>query len=159
MKIVLQRVQKATVTVNDKTVGTIGKGILLLVGVHVDDTEAEAVFCADKCADARIFPDSNGRMNRSLIDIGGAALVVSQFTLLADCSKGRRPSYIAAASPEKGDTLYRYFVERLKIRVKDVQTGIFGAMMQVELINDGPVTLIIERKSLLFDKAKINSTG
>jgi D-tyrosyl-tRNA(Tyr) deacylase len=145
MKIVLQRVNKASVTINGKTVGSIGKGILLLVGVHSNDTEAEAHFLADKCAELRIFPDENDKMNRSLIDIDGSALVVSQFTLLGDCSKGRRPSFIAAAPPEKGNALYRYFVDRLKTRVKDVQTGIFGAMMQVELINDGPVTMILER--------------
>ncbi|MBN1308407.1 MAG: D-tyrosyl-tRNA(Tyr) deacylase [Chitinispirillaceae bacterium] len=146
MKIVLQRVNKAAVTVDDTTTGSIGRGVLLLVGIHANDTEAEAAFLADKCADLRIFPDENGKMNCSLVDIAGAALVVSQFTLLGDCGKGRRPSFIAAAPPEKGDALYRHFVERLKMRVANVQTGVFGAMMQVELINDGPVTMILERK-------------
>ncbi len=145
MKIVLQRVNKASVTIDGKTVGSIGRGVLLLLGVHINDTEAEADFLANKCADLRIFPDENDKMNRSLIDIDGSALVVSQFTLLGDCSKGRRPSFIAAASPEKGDALYRYFVDVLKTRVKDVQTGTFGAMMQVELINDGPVTMLMEK--------------
>ena len=146
MKIVLQRVRKASVTINDKTTGSIGNGLLLLIGIHTSDTEAEASFLADKCSELRVFPDENGKMNRSLIDVNGAALVVSQFTLLGDCSKGRRPSFIRAAPPEKGEALYRFFVARLKMSVKDVQTGIFGAMMQVELINDGPVTLIIERE-------------
>jgi D-tyrosyl-tRNA(Tyr) deacylase len=146
MRIVLQRVRKAAVIINDATVGSIDRGLLLLVGVHTNDTEAEAAFLADKCAELRIFPDENGKMNRSLIVAGGAALVVSQFTLLGDCSKGRRPSFIAAAPPEKGDALYRSFVERLKMSVKDVKTGVFGAMMQVELINDGPVTLVLERE-------------
>ncbi|MBN1576195.1 MAG: D-tyrosyl-tRNA(Tyr) deacylase [Chitinispirillaceae bacterium] len=145
MKIVLQRVSKATVNINEEIGGSIGTGILLLVGVHVNDTEVEADFLADKCIELRIFPDEDGKMNRSLIDIGGSALVVSQFTLLGDCSKGRRPSFIAAAPQEKGNELYRHFVNRLKMRVKDVQTGIFGAMMQVELINNGPVTMILER--------------
>jgi len=145
MKIVLQRVSTATVKINGANAGSIGKGILLLFGVHAADTEKEADFLADKCIELRIFPDENGKMNRSLIDISGAAMVVSQFTLLANCSKGRRPSFIDAAPPEKGDALYRYFIARLKKRVINVQSGIFGAMMQVELINDGPVTLILER--------------
>jgi D-tyrosyl-tRNA(Tyr) deacylase len=146
MKIVLQRARKASVTISNKTTGSIGRGLLLLVGVHADDTEAEALFLADKCAELRIFPDENGKMNRSLVDVGGAVLVVSQFTLLGECTKGRRPSFINAAPPEKGDALYCFFVERLKTHVRDVQTGVFGAMMQVELINDGPVTLILERE-------------
>lgn len=145
MKIVLQRVKEASVTVDSQLVASIGPGILLLLGVHVNDTEAEADFLADKCAELRIFTDENGKMNRSLIDINGAALVVSQFTLLGDCAKGRRPSFIAAAPPDKGDALYRHFVKRLKTRIPDVQTGIFGAMMQVKLVNDGPVTLVLEK--------------
>jgi D-aminoacyl-tRNA deacylase len=145
VKIVLQRVDRASVAVDNKTVGSISKGVLLLIGIHGDDTEAEADYLADKCAELRIFPDENNKMNRSLIDIDGSALVISQFTLLGDCSRGRRPSFIAAAPPEKGNALYRYFVDRLKTRVKDVQTGIFGAMMQVELINDGPVTMLMEK--------------
>ena len=145
MKIVLQRVKNASVSVDNAIVGAIDRGILLLVGVQADDTEAEADFLAGKCAGLRIFPDKNGKMNLSLIDIGGAALVVSQFTLLGDCSKGRRPSYIDAAPPDKGNALYCRFVERLKMRVNEVQTGIFGAMMQVALVNDGPVTLVLER--------------
>ena len=145
MKIVLQRVTAAKVTVDDKITGAIGKGILILLGIHTDDTEAEAAFLADKCTDLRIFNDDNGKMNRSLLDIGGEALVVSQFTLLGDCRKGRRPSFIEAAPPEKSEQLYQYFIERLKIRITHVETGIFGAMMQVELCNDGPVTMLLER--------------
>jgi D-tyrosyl-tRNA(Tyr) deacylase len=145
MRIVVQRVSNAKVTVDNKIVGSIGNGILILLGVHTDDTEAEADFLADKCSELRIFTDENGKMNRSLIDIEGEALVVSQFTLIGDCRKGRRPSFIAAASPEKGNALYRYFIERLKKRISKVETGIFGAMMQVDLCNDGPVTMILEK--------------
>lgn len=144
MKVVLQRVRNASVSVDGTIVGSIDAGILVLLGVHTDDTEADADVLADKCADLRIFTDDNGKMNRSLVDTGGAALVVSQFTLLGDCSKGRRPSFIEAAPPEKGNTLYRHFVSRLKARIPNVQTGIFGAMMQVELINDGPVTMLLD---------------
>jgi len=146
MKVVLQRVSEAEVTVAGKVVGSIGKGILLLLGVQTGDTPKQADFLADKCADLRIFPDEDGKMNRSLVDIEGEALVVSQFTLLGDCSKGRRPSFIAAAPPDVGNLLYRYFVERLKTKVRNVETGIFGAMMQVRLVNDGPVTMIIEKE-------------
>jgi len=113
--------------------------------VHRDDTEGQADFLAAKCAELRIFDDHEGKMNRSLIDTGGEALVVSQFTLFGDCCKGRRPCYIEAADPAKGSQLYGYFAERLKTRVPVVKTGIFGAMMAVELVNDGPVTLILEK--------------
>ena len=145
MKVILQRVNEADVTVADTIVGSIGRGVLLLVGVQTGDTEPQADFLADKCANLRIFPDDDGRMNRSLVDIDGEALVVSQFTLLGDCSKGRRPSFINAAPPDRGDFLYRYFVDRLRLRVKKVETGIFGAMMQVRLVNDGPVTMLLEK--------------
>ncbi len=148
MKVVLQRVLKASVTIDNRTVGAIGKGLLLLVGVHSNDTEAEARFLADKCAEIRVFPDENEKMNLSLIDIKGAALVVSQFTLLGDCRKGRRPSFIEAAQPSKGEKLYNLFIEHLKSRINDVQCGVFGAMMKVELINDGPVTLILEKEGI-----------
>ncbi len=145
MKIVLQRVSHSRVKVNGETVGEINRGILLLLGVHKDDTTEKADFLASKVADLRIFPDQEGKMNLSLKEIGGEALVVSQFTLLGECSKGRRPSFIDAASPEKGNSLYMYFVEQLKKQVTKVETGRFGAMMEVELVNDGPVTLILER--------------
>jgi D-aminoacyl-tRNA deacylase len=145
MRIVLQRVKTARVTINGQSVGSIGNGILILLGVHKDDTLENANFLAVKCADLRIFSDEQGKMNLSLIDIGGEALVVSQFTLFGDCSKGRRPSFIEAAPPEKGKALYEYFVQRMKERVKKVETGVFGAMMEVMLVNDGPVTLILEK--------------
>ena len=145
MRIVMQRVKTASVTINGQTVGSIGPGILVLLGVYKDDTPEKADFLAVKCADLRIFSDEQGKMNRSLVDIGGEALVVSQFTLFGDCSKGRRPSFIEAAPPEKGKMLYEYFVLKLKERVKKVETGVFGAMMDVELVNDGPVTLVLEK--------------
>ena len=145
MKIVLQRVKHAKVTVDGKISGSINNGILILLGVHKDDTEQEANFLAAKCAELRIFPDSERKMNLSLHDVNGEVLVVSQFTLYGNCKKGRRPSYVHAASPDKGERLYEYFVERMKEHAKVVQTGIFGAMMDVELVNDGPVTIILER--------------
>jgi D-tyrosyl-tRNA(Tyr) deacylase len=144
MRIVLQRVQKARVLIDGVITGSIGKGILLLVGVHKDDTTDAADFLAAKSADLRIFSDDQDRMNLSLKQIGGQALVVSQFTLFGDCSKGRRPSFIEAASSEKGRQLYEYFIAKMKEQV-GVVSGVFGAMMQVELINDGPVTLVLEK--------------
>ena len=145
MKIVLQRVKRAQVTVDGKITGSINKGILILLGVHNDDTEQQADFLAAKCAELRIFPDSEGKMNLSLNDVDGEALVVSQFTLYGNCRKGRRPSYTNAAPPDKGEMLYDYFVEKMRGHARVVQTGIFGAMMDVELVNDGPVTIILEK--------------
>jgi D-tyrosyl-tRNA(Tyr) deacylase len=145
MKIVLQRVKRAQVTVDGRITGSIHKGILILLGVHKDDTEAQADFLAAKCAELRIFSDSERKMNISLHDVNGEVLVVSKFTLYGNCRKGRRPSYIDAAPPDKGERLYDYFVKRMKEYANVVQTGIFGAMMDVELVNDGPVTIILER--------------
>ncbi len=145
MRIVLQRVKHASVTVDGETVGSIQKGILCLLGVHKDDDTEQADFLARKCADLRVFSDSEGKMNLSLTDVSGEALVVSQFTLYADCRKGRRPAYTDAAEPTKGNDLYEYFVTKLRELVPVVQTGRFGAMMDVELVNDGPVTIILER--------------
>jgi D-tyrosyl-tRNA(Tyr) deacylase len=144
MVIVLQRVSTASVSVDGRTVGSVGRGALILIGVHKDDGGADADTLAAKCADLRVFPDGNGKMNLSLKDIGGEALVISQFTLLADCSKGRRPNFTAAAPPEKGRELYVRFVEKLKEQVPKVETGIFGADMKVTLLNDGPVTVVME---------------
>jgi D-tyrosyl-tRNA(Tyr) deacylase len=145
MRIVLQRVKRASVTIDNRIVGQIEKGILLLVGVHRDDTPDKAEFLASKCADLRIFTDSEDKMNLSLKEVDGAALVISQFTLFGDSSKGRRPSFIEAAPPAKGNELYLYFIDLLKKEIPIVQTGIFGADMDVELVNDGPVTLILEK--------------
>ena len=144
MRILVQRVSKAQVTVDGAVVGQIGAGLMLLVGVHQDDGEKEAVFCAEKCANLRIFADEEGKMNRSVLDARGAVLAVSQFTLYGDCRKGRRPSFVAAARPEKADPLYRFFVERLRALGIEVACGVFGADMQVEIHNDGPVTLLVE---------------
>jgi D-tyrosyl-tRNA(Tyr) deacylase len=145
MKIVLQRVKRASVSIDNSIVGQIEKGVLLLFGVHREDTPDKAEILASKCAELRIFTDSEDKMNLSLKDVGGAALVVSQFTLFGDSSKGRRPSFIEAAPPEKGNELYLYFVDLLKKQIPIVQTGVFGANMEVELVNDGPVTLILEK--------------
>lgn len=145
MKIVLQRVKNSRVIINGSTVGQIGKGVLILLGIHIDDSSGDAEYLAAKCAELRIFDDPDGKMNLSLKDIDGEALVVSQFTLFGDCSKGRRPSYIEAARPEKGNELYEYFVAQLRKYIPKVETGVFGAMMDVELVNDGPVTLLLEK--------------
>jgi D-aminoacyl-tRNA deacylase len=145
MRVVLQRVSRAAVRVDGKVVGQIERGILLLLGVHQEDEPEHADFLAAKCAELRIFADDQGKMNLSVKDIGGAALVVSQFTLYGDCHKGRRPNFMAAAGPEKATRLYEHFVGALGTHLAQVETGVFGAMMEVELVNDGPVTLILER--------------
>lgn len=145
MKIVLQRVASASVSVDQKIVGAIDHGLLLLVGLGADDNEEKLTWMADKVCGLRIFKDDAGLMNESVIDVGGAILAVSQFTLYGDTRKGKRPSFIAAARPEIAEPLFEQFVDLLKERVPLVQTGQFGAMMNVELINDGPVTLIVER--------------
>ena len=145
MKIVLQRVKRCAVTVDRAITGRIGPGILILLGIDKNDTAAQADFLAEKCAGLRIFPDDQGKMNRSVAEAGGEVLVVSQFTLFGDCSKGKRPSFTQAAGPEKGKELYDYFVRQMKRFVPKVETGVFGAMMDVELVNDGPVTLLIEK--------------
>jgi D-aminoacyl-tRNA deacylase len=147
MRIVLQRVSRAQVIVDTKVVGHIDRGLLLLLGVHQSDTPECADFLAAKCAELRIFPDADGKMNLSARDLNAAALVVSQFTLYGDCQKGRRPNFMDAAPPAKATELYEYFVKVLRTHLPKVETGQFGAMMQVELVNDGPVTLILERNS------------
>ena len=144
MRIVLQRVKRASVSVNGTITGSISHGLLILIGIHKDDTLRNGQFLSDKCADLRIFADDTGKMNRSLVDTGGGALIVSQFTLYGDCAKGRRPSFTDAAGPEKGNELYEYFVGLMKNRVTNVETGLFGAMMDVELVNDGPVTFVLD---------------
>ena len=146
MRAVIQRVKSSSVTVGDETVGKIGSGLLVLLGVAEPDQSADADFLAKKIVNLRIFEDEQGKMNRSLIDIGGEMLVVSQFTLLGDCRKGRRPSFIDAAGPDKANELYEYFVAQVRKTGVGVATGRFRAMMEVSLINDGPVTLILESK-------------
>lgn len=144
MKLVVQRVKAAFVKVDEKNVGEIGSGLLVLVGVSHNDTVADAAFLARKTVNLRVFDDTDGVMNRSVIDTGGAILAVSQFTLYGDCKKGNRPSYIDAAPPEKGLKLYEEYVKQLRELGPRVETGIFQAEMEVSLINDGPVTLILE---------------
>jgi D-aminoacyl-tRNA deacylase len=144
LRIVLQRVKHAQVSVNGSVTGRIDEGMLILIGIHKDDTPAQADLLADKCANLRIFADQQGRMNRSLTDAGGQVLVVSQFTLYGDCRKGRRPSFTDAADPAKGNELYTYFVDKMKTLCPVVATGVFGAVMDVDLVNDGPVTFVLD---------------
>ena len=145
MKAVIQRVLNAKVTVNEQITGEIGKGFLVLLGVMEGDTESEMKLMAKKVAQLRVFEDENEKMNLSLGDVGGSVLVVSQFTLCADVSHGRRPSFIRSARPEKANKLYEQFVGELhEWGIDNVQTGIFGADMAVELLNDGPVTIIMD---------------
>ncbi|MDY0385007.1 MAG: D-aminoacyl-tRNA deacylase [Geobacter sp.] len=146
MKAVIQRVSSASVTVDGAVVGQIGQGIMVLLGVEKGDSEAAADWLAEKIVGLRIFEDDDGKMNRSLIDIGGALLAVSQFTLAGTCDKGRRPSFDSAAPAEEGKRLYDFFVNALRRQQVPVQTGIFQADMQVALVNDGPVTFILERR-------------
>jgi D-tyrosyl-tRNA(Tyr) deacylase len=146
MRVVVQRVSRARVVIDQEVVGQIGPGLLVLLGVTPSDTPEQAVWLADKVVGLRIFNDDEGKMNRGLADVGGAMLIVSQFTLYGDCRKGRRPSFIDAAPPEIAVPLYEAFINAVKALGVPVQTGRFGAMMQVELVNDGPVTLIVESK-------------
>lgn len=148
MVALVQRVKEAHVVVDGAVVGDIGPGLLVLLGVAAGDTAREADWLADKLARLRVFPDAEGRMNRALLDTGGEALVVSQFTLLGDARRGNRPSYAAAAPPEEAERLYRHFTEGLSaVLGRPVPTGVFGAAMAVHLVNDGPVTLWVERKT------------
>jgi len=146
MRIVLQRVKRASVEVAGEIVGEIGPGLLLLLGVTHGDTRSDADFLVEKTVNLRIFSDEAGKMNRSVKEVGGGILVVSQFTLYGDCRKGRRPAFDAAAPPELARELYEYFVERMRAQDVPVGTGVFQASMQVELVNDGPVTFILESK-------------
>ena len=149
MKAILQRVKFAKVEVDGETVGEIGQGFLVLLGVAQEDDKKEAEVLSNKIAGLRVFTDENDKMNHSLDDIGGEVLVISNFTLCADCSHGRRPSFIAAARPEQAEPLYEYFCQRLRdAGVKKVAQGIFGADMAVSLLNDGPVTIDINSKDL-----------
>jgi D-tyrosyl-tRNA(Tyr) deacylase len=144
MRIVLQRVTRASVSVNGLTTGSIDRGILILLGIHARDTRSQADALVGKCVSLRIFPDGAGKMNRSLADAGGSALVVSQFTLYGDCTKGNRPSFANAAAPAQARELYEYFVAQLRTRCPNVSTGEFGALMNVDLVNDGPVTFVLD---------------
>jgi D-tyrosyl-tRNA(Tyr) deacylase len=146
MRAVIQRVKSSSVAVGDELIGEIGKGLLVLLGIAESDKSDDAKYLADKIVNLRIFEDGDHKLNRSLIDMGGDMLVVSQFTLLGDCKKGRRPSFIKAAPPELANELYRQFVEHVRQKDVTVKTGRFQTKMEVSLINDGPVTLIVESK-------------
>lgn len=148
MRAVIQRVSGARVRVGEETVGQSGRGFLALIGVQEGDTEADLKYVADKVPHLRVFEDENGKMNRSLLDVGGEILAVSQFTLLGDARGGRRPSFIAAARPETANPLYERLVEDWRGRGIHVETGRFGADMQVELVNDGPVTILLDSRKL-----------
>lgn len=148
MRAVVQRVSRASVTVDGEITGKIGKGLLVLLGVSTDDEESDAIYLLDKIINLRIFEDAGGKMNLSLADTSGELLVVSQFTLYGDTRRGRRPSYIEAAAPEKANQLYEFFVAEARKQIGRVETGRFQAMMDVELVNDGPVTILLDSRKL-----------
>ncbi|MCU0241571.1 MAG: D-aminoacyl-tRNA deacylase [Vicinamibacteria bacterium] len=148
MRAVVQRVSRSAVHIEGREIASIGNGLVVLLGVGSIDNEQDAALLAEKIAHLRIFPDDVGQMNRSLRDVGGAALVVSQFTLYGDCRRGRRPSYSEAAPPEQAERLYNVFIDKLRAYGLDVRTGVFRAMMDVSLINDGPVTLLLDTKKV-----------
>ena len=144
MRAVVQRVSKASVTVRGETVGSIGTGLVVLLGVHAQDSEQEARWLADKIVHLRIFEDENGKMNRSLVDIGKEMLIVSQFTLYGDCRKGRRPGYSSAAPPDRAEALYQKFIELVEAYQISTAAGRFQALMEVCICNSGPVTLLLD---------------
>ncbi|MDX6383947.1 MAG: D-aminoacyl-tRNA deacylase [Blastocatellia bacterium] len=148
MRAVVQRVTRAKVTVAVKTVGEIGKGLVVLLGIARDDTKLDAAYLAEKVTALRIFDDDEGKMNLSVKEVGGGVLVVSQFTLYGDVRRGLRPSWIEAAAPEVAEPLYEFFVRQMRAAIDEVATGSFRAMMQVELVNDGPVTILLDSKKL-----------
>jgi D-tyrosyl-tRNA(Tyr) deacylase len=148
MRAVVQRVSRASVTIDSETVGAIGAGLLVLLGVSSGDQEADARYCAEKVLNLRIFEDADEKMNLSVLDIEGELLVVSQFTLYGDTRRGRRPSFIDAASPAEANRLYEFFVGECRQKAAKVETGRFQAMMDVELVNNGPVTILIDSKKL-----------
>ena len=146
MRAVIQRVDRAGVIINNQELSSINEGILVLLGVEKEDSEADADYILEKAINLRIFEDEQGKMNRSLLDINGSMMVVSQFTLLGNCVKGRRPSFIAAEEPIKANKLYEYFVDRAKEKVNQLATGKFQEMMKIELINHGPVTILLDSR-------------
>lgn len=148
MRIVIQRVTEASVKVDGKITGEIGKGFLLLIGVAKEDTEVEAVIMAEKISKMRIFEDENEKMNLSLFDVGGSVLAISQFTLCADCRRGNRPDFFNAAPPKEANELYELFVAEMRKKGIVTETGVFGADMKVNLLNDGPVTIVLDSDDL-----------
>lgn len=153
MRVVLQRVKEAKVSVEGQIVGAIGPGYLLFLGAEQEDTEETVDRMMDKICRLRIFQDDNGKTNRSLADVGGEILVVSQFTLYADCKKGNRPSFTKAGAPEQAKALYEHAIERCQLHADKVEQGVFGADMEVELVNDGPFTLMLDSRELLGDRS------
>ena len=149
MRALVQRVSHASVTIDGRIHGQIGQGFLVLLGITDGDTVDDAVYLADKTVKMRVFTDENDKMNRSLADVGGGLLIVSQFTLYGDCRKGNRPSFTDAGAPDHADRLYEYFMERCRMHVEKVAHGEFGADMKVDLLNDGPFTLMLDSKDLL----------
>lgn len=149
MRAVLIRVSRASITINGETGGSMDKGFVVLVGVKPEDTVQEAAYLAKKCAEMRIFEDENGKMNKSLSDVGGSMMVVSNFTLYADCSHGRRPDFFHAAKPDIAIPVYEHFVSEVKARGIPIITGEFGADMAIDHVNDGPVTLILDTDQML----------
>lgn len=149
MRAVIQRISKASVEISGEVVGEVATGLLVLLAVARDDERSDADYAVDKIINLRIFPDDEGKMNRSLLDIGGAVLVVSQFTLYGDVRRGRRPSYSDAAEPKKANELYDYFVERVRSFGVKTETGVFQAMMKVSLVNEGPVTILVDSQKLI----------
>ena len=152
MKAVIQRVKKSEVKIDGKTVGSCGAGLMILLGVAVGDTEADADALAAKILKLRIFEDENGRMNKSITDVSGEALVVSQFTLLANYKSGNRPDYFASEKPERAKPLYEYFSDKLRSALSHVGNGVFGADMEVTIINDGPVTIVMDSLDLIKNR-------
>ncbi|MCE5211717.1 MAG: D-tyrosyl-tRNA(Tyr) deacylase [Deltaproteobacteria bacterium] len=148
MRAVIQRVDRACVRINHQELSSISEGILILLGVEKDDTEADADYILEKAINLRIFEDEYEKMNRSLLDTGGAMMVVSQFTLLGNCIKGRRPSFGAAEEPAKANKLYEYFVSKAKEKINHLATGKFQEMMKIELVNDGPVTILLDSRRI-----------
>ena len=148
MRAVVQRVSRASVKVNSELIGEIGEGLLVLLGVAQDDADSDANYLAEKVAGLRIFEDDAGKMNRSVIDVGGAVLAVSQFTLFGDVRKGKRPSFDAAARPERSRQLYEHFVQGIRALGVECETGRFREMMEVELVNQGPVTILLDSKKM-----------
>lgn len=148
MRAVVQRVKRASVSMDGEVISSIGEGLLVLLGVAKDDAEADADFLADKVANLRIFRDDEGKMNRSIMEAGGAVIAVSQFTLMGDARKGRRPSFTHACEPERANALYEYFCGKIREQGLECGTGKFQAMMDVELVNDGPVTILLDSKRL-----------
>jgi D-aminoacyl-tRNA deacylase len=146
MRSVVQRVDRSSVSIGNKPVSEIGKGLLVFLGVEQGDLEADADYLSDKIVNLRIFEDNDGKMNLSLLDVGGGMLVISQFTLLGDCRKGRRPSFTEAEAPDRAKLLYEYFIQKTKAVIDHVVQGEFQAMMSIELVNNGPVTMLLDSR-------------